>query len=424
MNRSLISSLLLLSAAGLSAQATYVTAPPGFTTTTSDGYAYIFGGYFDERSQIVDGNYKGTALAIREIALRRDDRNASASVASGKTWSNFALRVGDCDHDTVTNDWDKNYLNAPKTLLTGTLNWPSVTTTAPTFPEPWGDLGSTKGSCVTQNGVSSCTGLIFPFSAPHVYPGTNDILWEFQLFGGTLNNGATWGNYNKNYYLDGTTNRATIGGGVSVPTPYSDPIMTSCAGPSPSTRVGYAYLRCVTYAVHNNSNLPTGSSDSFELSFVVRDVRSVSGIIAVSLRGSNNIADPLSIYLGGKNASNEANVGCMPLGLDTTAPWILMAATTGAGYTSYESTRTYLKYNAAFAGLTPVYGQFAYTDPRTNQFRLSGTGRSLIFDQPTLQPWRSLFIGDYGSGNRGAQPRSGTGPAPTATNVPLLRYTL
>ena len=67
-----------------------------------------------------------------------------------------------------------------------------------------------------------------------------------------------------------------------------------------------------------------------------------------------------------------------------------------------------------------TYGQFAYTHPTTKAFRLTGTGSSLIFAQPVLQPWKSKLIGDFGSGNRGPQPRMGA--TPTTSNVPLLGY--
>ena len=99
----------------------------------------------------------------------------------------------------------------------------------------------------------------------------------------------------------------------------------------------------------------------------------------------------------------------------------LVAVTTSASNTYEVLPRQYIKYNAAWAGLTPIYGQFAFTDG-SGAFQLTGTGRSLIFDQPTLQPWKSYIIGDYGYGNRGPQPRAGTGPAPKQTSVPMLRY--
>ena len=54
------------------------TAPPGFSTTSSPpgkttratavgSYAFTFGAYYDEISQVADGNYKGTAFAINEL---------------------------------------------------------------------------------------------------------------------------------------------------------------------------------------------------------------------------------------------------------------------------------------------------------------------------------------------------------------------
>ena len=408
----------------LSAQS-YVTSPPGFVSTANTGlgsYSITFGAYYDERSQIADGNYKGSAFLISEIALRRDEQNLAAHNAIGKTWADFQLKVGDCDTTKLTNDWNTNFTNPPTLLMSGSLNWPTATQQAPTPPEPWGDLLPVKGGCVTSGGKTKCTALLFPFSTPYLYTGANDLLWDFQFFAGTLNNGQPWGNYNKSYYLDGTSNRATVGGGVSTPTPYSAPIMTSCAYTG-STRVGYAYARIVTYAVHNNPSLPPGSSDSFEVSWVVRDTKNVTGLIAISLFGTNNIGAAPSLYIGGKNANGEANVGCMPLGLDLSKPLLsLVAVTTNASFTYEVLPRQYIKYNAAYAGLTPIYGQFAFTDTN-GAFRLTGTGRSLIFDQPTLQPWKSYVIGDYGSGNRGPQPRAGTGPAPSQNSVPMLRYT-
>jgi hypothetical protein len=413
---------LILSSA-LCAQ-TYSTAPPGFVSTANTGlgsYSITFGAYYDERSQIVDGNYKSVPLSIKELALRRDEAPLASTQTIGKTWANFELKVGDCDYAAVTNNWDTNFLSAPTLLISGTLNWPDATQQSPTAPEPWGDLLPTKGGCTTTGGKTTCTALLFPFATPYLYTGSYDLLWEFQFFGGTLNNSQPWGDYNKSYYLDATSNRATVGGGVSTPTPYSAPIMTSCAHTG-STRVGYGYSRIVTYAVHNDPNLPPGSSDSFEVSFAVRDAKSTTGIIAVSLFGSNDIGQ--GVYIGGTNSLGQANVGCMPLGLDLSKPLVIMMPVTTTTATIYETPRQYIKYNAAWAGLTPIYGQYFFDDPARGGLQLTGTSTSLIFDQPTLQPWKSLIIGDYGTGNRGPQPRSGTGPVPSAINVPILRYTL
>lgn len=402
---------------------TYSTSPPGFVSTANTGlgsYSITFGAYDDERSQIVDGNYKSLPLSIKQLAMRRDEATPSPTNSIGKTWSNFELKVGDCDYATVTNDWDKNFLTPPTRLISGAVNWPQATQQSPTPPEPWGDLLPTKAGSSTTGGKTTYTGLLFPFATPYFYIGTNDLLWEFQFFGGTLHNGQPWGDYNKSYYLDATSNRATVGGGVSTPTPFSAPIMTSCAHTG-STRVGYAYARIVTYAVHNDPNLPPGSSDSFEVSFAVRDAKNTTGIIGISAFGSNDISQ--GIYLNGTNSLGQANVGCMPLGLDLTMPLIITLPVTTGAATIHETPRQYIKYNAAWAGLTPVYGQYFFDDPARGGLQLTGTGKSLIFDQPTLQPWKSLVIGDYGRGNRGPQPRSGTGPAPSAINVPILRYT-
>ena len=62
------------------------TAPPGFSTKSSPpgkttrssaagSYSFLFGAYFDEISQIADGNYKGTAFAMTELNLRRDEQS-------------------------------------------------------------------------------------------------------------------------------------------------------------------------------------------------------------------------------------------------------------------------------------------------------------------------------------------------------------
>ena len=67
---------LLAFGAAIGAQS-YVTSPPGFLSTASTGlgsYSITFGAYHDERSQIADGNYKGSLFVISEIALRRDEQ--------------------------------------------------------------------------------------------------------------------------------------------------------------------------------------------------------------------------------------------------------------------------------------------------------------------------------------------------------------
>jgi hypothetical protein len=403
--------ILVFAAFGLSTVLTAQvnkTAPPGFTTTAGNAYSITFGAYFDERSQVADGNYKGSGFTITELDLRRDEQTPSSYNTIGKTWTNFALSVGDCDYTKLTTTWSTNFLTTPTTLLTGTLTWPS-TTTAISNPEPWGDLGTTKGP------------LRFPFKTPYVYTGKNDLLWEFQLDGGVLENAQPWGGYNKSYYLDGTSNRATIGGGVSVPVPNNDPIMASCAPPGRTT-AGYAFLRTVTYAVHNDPNLPPNSSNSYELSFVVRGAPNLTGVVAISPFGTNDIKSSLSNYIGGMNSAGQANIGCMPLGVDLTQPTIFHFCKTGTSTgTSYESTRFYVKYDARLVNNPGVtYGQFAYNHPTSNAFMLTGTGKSLIFAQPVLFPWKSMVIGDYGSGNRGPQPRAGS--TPTTTSVPLLGY--
>ena len=83
------------------------TAPPGFSTTVSTGitYSITFGAYFDEISQIADGNYKGTAMSITELNLRRDEQNPRSTGTNviGKTWTQFQLSVGDCDYNNGSN---------------------------------------------------------------------------------------------------------------------------------------------------------------------------------------------------------------------------------------------------------------------------------------------------------------------------------
>ena len=92
----------------LQAQTMNFYSPKFMESTEGQYYSYRFGSYADMRYQMVDGENRGTVGAIKEIALRLDNRNHTSSTAMGRSWTGVTVDMSNGDHATFSSNFSAN----------------------------------------------------------------------------------------------------------------------------------------------------------------------------------------------------------------------------------------------------------------------------------------------------------------------------
>lgn len=165
-------------AASVTAQTTHFFSPEYLKGTEGRYFSYQLGSHPSMRYQMVDGENRGTASILKDVAFRLDHRNHSANTtAIGRTWAKLVVELADGDITAVTNVFSTNLKSTPTQVFSGPVNWPDYNGTPPTSPTFWGGF---TGAYVV------------PFKTRWVYRGQKDILSDWRFTGGTLDNSSSW----------------------------------------------------------------------------------------------------------------------------------------------------------------------------------------------------------------------------------------
>lgn len=183
MNHRLASILLICSAATAQSSATVVSPSTTLAKAEGSGSTTNFGAHAAARYQIADGNLRGAAKAISEVAFRHDHRNYNPATGMGRSWTSVSLHASECVLATLTTTFSTNPTTLQTKVFDGALTWPSQLTIPATSPASWA--------------------LKWPFRSSYAYSGNKDLLIEFTFLGGSLGNSAGWNGLIKyTYALD------------------------------------------------------------------------------------------------------------------------------------------------------------------------------------------------------------------------------
>ncbi|MHC4853282.1 MAG: hypothetical protein ACYTF5_14805, partial [Planctomycetota bacterium] len=244
MKKLALSALALLAGAPLLAQGGYVYSPPENATTEGMRYAYYFLRYANGQSQLLDGQHKGTARTITEIAFRLDNYNYNSTYGMGRTWTNMTIKMCEGDYNTFSSTIAANRKTPQTQVFSATVTFPTLSGYPLIKPDLWGGLTSKYR---------------FPFTTKWTYGGTGDILSEWKYVGGTLANKGSWSGSTYKYYRQdaGDTSGLSPGGSQGYTRTYlptsrlnnsttSTPPRTTCNDSSVTTTTG-AYLYSYAY---------------------------------------------------------------------------------------------------------------------------------------------------------------------------------
>ncbi len=340
-----------LSASALAQPALYSPNRKGDPTLSVEGkhYSYYLGRYQNERYQSIDGENKGTAAAITQLAFRIDNRSHSSSfTGGGRNWSSVKLSLSETTKfATMSTTWATNITGSATVVYNKATTWPTFSGRPILKPDIWGGL---KGQ------------LAFPFTAAWVYTGKEDILQDFSFTNGKLANGYTlWRtSRSNNYYLDGESVStfslcSTI---TRVPAIRPNPGCNDSSITSTSSfSTAYAWASACTYGTQGSTITQRGKMQFSHYSYYT--ARSDMPVIhALGIAGS-----VAGVNLGAK---------CHKLHVDATKPMVLIPLrtlkTNTIGYSGFMA--HLLPFSPALGG-TPVGVQAAWADSSTKAFSLT-----------------------------------------------------
>jgi hypothetical protein len=159
-----VASLLVLAALGsdLAAQ-NYRYSPSNALTTASSGNTIPWNSSA-QRYQQVHGDLRTGPMLVQEISFRRGN-STSAHVGALARTLDAEVFVGNGDYATSTTTFATNYLAPPVNVITRkSINLPDLTAFAGN-PAPFT--------------------IVLPFDNPHVYTGSNDLVWEIVIWSNT-----------------------------------------------------------------------------------------------------------------------------------------------------------------------------------------------------------------------------------------------
>jgi hypothetical protein len=169
------------------AQTTHNFSPKHLRGTEGRYFTARFGSHKAMRYQMVDGENRGTATFLKDIAFRLDHRtHSSRTTASGRTWSKLVVDLADGDVSTMTTAFSTNLKSTPTRVFDGPVSWPDFNGTPTTSPALWGGFSGAY---------------VVPFKTRWGYLGTRDVLSDWQFTGGKLKNTRSWTGA-KGYWLD------------------------------------------------------------------------------------------------------------------------------------------------------------------------------------------------------------------------------
>lgn len=343
-----------------------VTSPPGFLTTEGPGVSGLLGGFPTMRFQMVDGELRNRALAIKAIGFRWE--NIHGGYAPGRSFASVSLDVGFADFDRFGSTFSNNFLRPPARVFQGPMNWATGVRSGTGSPSAWR------------------SDLRFPFRTTIVATGAEDLCLDFQFRGGVMTNGLRWDHAHNSYLLD------SYDGGVFGYTypkqhpPISQPSCVDSVHRGSSMATAQAILQCYHYGgqepnlAHRNKLQISGWADLL-----------APGVKSFHLFG-----------LGGSAAGVPfPSVACGKLHVSPTAPFVVRPDTAnqhgGVIFQPFGGPSTWPTANPAFAGI-PLWYQVAWEDSQTNALKLSRASASSVPSIPTPRRRATTYSHGYLNG--------------------------
>lgn len=134
------------------------------------GSQHVFGSWPLARYQFVDANLRALSFALTNVSMRPDRSYPypAQNVGEGRSWTDVTLDVAATDLQNLSQTYSLNYRSVPTRCFRGSMSWPTI------GPQP-----SDRRQVFPVS---------VPFSQPFVHAAGSDLLLDFQMQGGTLNN--------------------------------------------------------------------------------------------------------------------------------------------------------------------------------------------------------------------------------------------
>jgi len=356
MGKSHFLSTCLLAAAPLLAQGSIVSHP-AFANAEGDTFGHYLLGYSNSRFQYAEGEIRGNALSLNEVAFRLDHHNHTSNTAMGRKWTKVTLSLADTDWTKMTATFTQNQFTTPVEVFNAAYDVPSVQGTPFLKPTPFGGKYA------------------FPFKSPYSYSGSNDLLLDFVFRGGTMDNSIAWsGGTVRGYYLDSNNDLTTYTSPrTSYPAALPNPRCRDSAITSNSAAYTYATIRVygITY-----SNVTYREKAHFELYsyYTAPDARVITAIAFAGI--------PAGLDIGAR---------CNLLYVNLQGPWIALGRTT-QGNQGYSG--TFVAFSPWIKGMAnvPIWVQTAWDDSSTKMFSLT-TAQSVVL--PGNKPMPRRVVSNY-----------------------------
>ena len=331
----LLSLLPPLATIGVAQTPKYVTAPPGYLSTTGGDVSNALGG--GGRVMFGEGTLRGSALTITRVDYRTQSfQDYDVTNGMGRSFSRVTLTMSHTNVDLMNAfSFSGNVWGTATKVFDAKVVWPTL---KGKLPQAWGFPVS------------------FPFSTPWKYNGRDDMLFDYDFQGGTLVNGSST---RAPYWMDAAFTTTRTWRDV-VPTwlPYWPAGGRWKCGDSafPTTPVAFARLSLKLYAKkHWDSN----KAGMVEFNGWSRYTAPNAPVIGAITTGGNH---------------NGVNVGarCYNLHLDLNKLVTYVTGTASAltGTSGNLLPTQPIPYKGRFAGV-PLYLQVAWADSMTKEMSLS-----------------------------------------------------
>jgi hypothetical protein len=390
MKRSVFLSACLVTTTSLWAQGTLVS-PPALTTVEGGNRAYAFLYYSNARHQHAEGELRGKALSLTEVAWRLDYSNHTTGTSQGRTWSKVTLSLADTDWTQMTRTYTKNQLSTPVEVFNSALTIPPASGTPLFKPDNFGGSGFLAGK------------FKIPFTSPYSYSGSRDLLLDWMFLGGKMANGATWTTSRSyQYYLDGHVPMTTY----TSPRPYYP-----AKEPNPRCRdsaiVGnWSAHTYATLVVHGITHSNLSYRDNAQFSMYSRYTAPNARIIT-------------AIAFAGVPAGVNIGAHCNLLYANLNLPWLALGRLADRNGHSATWTSPLVPWTPGMANV-PIWVQTAWEDSKLKVFSLTRAMRVVMpADKP--RPRRLVVLYHY-------DPTRTTGNGPYLNSsayawMPITRYT-
>jgi len=333
------------------AQTTKVTSPAGYETKAGEQFStYNICRYPKSRWQLADANYTGKGRkTLKQVTFRLDDnRSYAASSGTGRSWSRVILKASDCEYASVSATFASNPRGTQTTVFSASLNVVTKTGTTTSAAQPFDAVN-------------------LPFATNWVYSGTNDLLLDFDMSGGTLANNAAWSStLGLAYHLDAIYGPEFILGGL---TTYGS---RACVD-SGQLRTPYCYPVARTFA-KNMSN--SASQDKFEI-YTYSYFTAPNALVIQALTFFGNTG-------GVKFPGAVAPCDDMFLTIGAASPAFIFSGITSNNSLAHFNTLHllgYFPYMPVGVGLE-LWAQAAWNDSGSSAIKLTRAGKTTLLAQP------------------------------------------